>query len=86
MARDDDGYMEPAEEPGDYDNGELQPAVDWIKERGGTRQCAEDVLKMTGGTVRWQLVRQALKKAGAPAGVYSLINRDLFDLREEMKR
>lgn len=81
MARDE--YMEgPQELNTGADLGELQPAVDWIKERGGIQPVADDVLKMTGGTILYQVVRHALKKAGAPMGTYGIISRCLYEKRK----
>lgn len=61
---------------------ELQPAVDWIQERGGSAQVAEDFLKMTAGEHSYAMIGPALEKAGAPSGVYALINGHLWARRK----
>lgn len=71
---------DPARVEVDEDNW-LAPAVEWIRERGGLGQVAEDVLKMTAGESTSEVCRAALAKAGAPAGVYGLINVELWARR-----
>lgn len=73
---------EPEKSQAEREFDELGDAVMWIQERGGPGQVAEDVLKMTAGEIGYDACRPALEKAGAPVGVYSLINREIWERRK----
>jgi len=61
---------------------DLEAAEKWIAARGGPGQVAVDVLKMTAGEHGYGYCGPALRKAGAPSGTYSLINRELWQRRK----
>ena len=52
-------------------------AVEWVRERGGIVPCVKDVLRMA-ASARPLDVYAALKKAGAPVGVYGILSEALF--------
>ena len=62
------------------DHGYLAPAVDWVRERGGCAACARSVL-LKSLSSEPEKVKAALKAAGAPVGVYALLNVELHALR-----
>ena len=69
--------MRPEETPA---KSYLFDAVQWIRERGGVGPCARSVLSMTAGDWEPKVVKAALIKAGAPTGVYGILNRTIHDM------
>lgn len=58
----------------------LVDAIQWIRERGGVAPCARSVLSMTAGDPTPRVVKKALAEAGAPTGVFGILNRTLYDI------
>jgi len=57
----------------------LTDAIRWVRERGGLGPCADSVLTLTAGDETPEVVKDALRKAGAPVGVYGLLNATLYE-------
>ena len=55
----------------------LAPAVEWIRERGGIVPCARSTMLMSLSSKPKDL-KAALKKAKAPAGVYAILNAEMY--------
>ena len=58
---------------------ELDPAVEWIRERGGTGPVARDIFKVSLSS-NPNRVREAIGRAGAPPAVFGLIYRELYQV------
>jgi len=67
---------EPVEVPAELADY-LAPAVEWVRERGGCAPCARDMLKVS-LSLEPKALRAALKKAGAPVGVFGLLSDALY--------
>jgi len=59
-------------------------AVEWVRERGGKDACLRATLKVSPSTKPTD-VYAALKKAGAPVGVYGLLSEALFHEGRKVK-